>query len=318
VAIDGQSLTSAEAGLGWARVSLSAAGAHDAVELLLWPQSKFASAAPGSTLTLALGEEGSEDDVLSGEVTSVRASPDGLWVEGLSKTVALSRERRSQTYESQSVADIVNDLASSVGTDEVQGDTQLDAYSVDDRRPVWSHLLDLAALVGADVGSSSAGELRFVPPRTGSPDFTLRYGADVLRWQAGAANQPNVPGVAAYGAASEQGADKWHWITRSPTAAGSSSSPLRVVPALRTRDGASTMAQALADRAGRASVQGTLLLGGRGDLRPGALVDVQDLPSGDPGTLRVLRIEHVIDGARGFFTTLAVESAGDGGGGGFP
>jgi hypothetical protein len=43
-------------------------------------------------------------------------------------------------------------------------------------------------------------------------------------------------------------------------------------------------------------------------------VEVEGLPTGDPGTLRVLRVEHVLDGRTGFTTTLDVEGAGGGGG----
>jgi hypothetical protein len=310
VTLDGTSLSSAEAALARATVSLSAAGSHDRVELWLWSSTKLSSASAGSTLSLALGEDGSESDVFSGEITEVRASADGLYLEALASTIKLSRARKSQTYLSQSVADIVRDLASDVGIDEVQGDTQLDAYTVDDRRNVWMHLLDLARLVGADVGASAAGELRFVPPRTGSADAKLRYGADLLWWSVGGAPQPDAPDVAAHGAGSESGADKWHWIKREPSFVNGSGSPVLVVPALRTRDGAETMAQALSDRAARAATQGSVAVRGNPDLRPGDLVELSDLPSGDPGTLRVLDVVHVLDGRRGFATSLRVEGAG--------
>jgi phage protein D len=310
VTLDGTSLSSAEAALARATVSLSAAGSHDRVELWLWSSTKLSSAGAGSTLSLALGEDGSESDVFSGEVTEVRASADGLYLEALASTIKLSRARKSQTYLSQSVADIVRDLASDVGIDEVQGDTQLDAYSVDDRRNVWMHLLDLARLVGADVSASAAGELRFVPPRTGSADAKLRYGADLLWWSVGGAPQPDAPDVAAQGAGSESGADKWHWIKREPSFVNGQGAPLLVVPALRTRDAAETMAQALSDRAARAATQGSVAVRGNPDLRPGDLVELSDLPSGDPGTLRVLDVVHVLDGRRGFATSLRVEGAG--------
>ena len=307
--VDGRRLTSAQAALVRLHAWLSLDGTHDRVELMVWPSSKLASVRSGAKLGVALGEDGQEADVWSGEVTAVAAHADGVVIEGLAATVALSRRRLSQTYLDQSVADIVRDLAGSAVVDQVEGDTNLSAYVVDDRRSVWSHLLDLAALVGADVGASAAGGLRFTPARTGSANAKLRYRADVVSWSGGNAPEPDAPGVAAYGAASESGADQWHWILRSPTASGGAGGPLLVVPALRTRDAADAMSRALASRAQRAGVRGRLRTPGRGGARPGDLVEVSDLPSGDLGTLRVLAVEHVLDARTGFVTTLTVEGA---------
>jgi len=307
VTLDGQKRTSAEGAVLRVSVSLSL-GAHDAAEVVISRISKMTSAAPGSKLEIALGDTDDEQDVWSGEVSSVLASADALVIDGLSGTISLSRTRVSQAYLDQSVGDIVDDLASGADIDQVSGDTKLSAYNVDDRRTVWSHILDLAALVGAEVGASAAGALRFVPVKTGAADVTLRYGADVLAWSSGGAPSPDAPAVAAFGAGSESGAEQWHWIRRSPTAAGGSG-PLRIVPALHTKDAAEAMSRALADRAARAARRGRLYLIGQPGLRPGDLIDVSDLPDADLGTLRLLTVAHVID-YRGFFTTVGVEGAG--------
>jgi len=290
-------------------ISLALGGAHDSAEVMLWSSSKLAGTGPGTRMAIALGEDGDVRDVWTGEVTAVSGGSDGVVIDGLAATLALSRSRVSQTYLDQSVADIVRDLASEVDIDEVSADTHLPAYAVDDRRPVWSHLLDLAELAGADLGAGPSGGLRFVPPRSGSADVRLRHGVDLLSWSTGTVPEPQAPGVAAHGAASEAGADQWHWILRRPAAAGGAGGPLRVVAALRTRDAADRMAQALASRAARASVQGRLRIVGRPEIRPGDLVEATDLPSGDLGTLRVLAVDHVLDGRQGFVTTLSVEGS---------
>jgi phage protein D len=308
--VGGQDYSAAEAALVRLRISLGISGSHDAAELTLWPASKLKDAAAGDTLEISLGDLDGEEAVFTGEVTQVIAGADALVVEGLAATVALSRARRSQTYVSQSVADIVKDLASDIDVDQVQGDLQLDAYSLDDRRTLWSHVLDLASLTGADVGCSAEGGLRFSPFESGSADVSLRYGADVLAWHAGPRPAPAVPTVVASGAASDAGAEKWHWLTRDP-AGGSTAA--RVVAAFRTKDAADQLNQALADRAARAGLRGQVTLVGRPDVRPGARVEVTDLPSGDLGTLRVLAVEHVLDSRSGFITSLTVESAEGGG-----
>ncbi len=309
VTLDGRSLTSAEAAVARIRVLLGS-GAHDRAEVLAWPVSKLADATPGSALAVALGDEGDEEDVWSGVVVEVAAGEDGVALDGLAGTLELSRQRVSRTYLDQSVADVVNDLASPVSVDKVGGDVKLSAYTVDDRRTVWAHLLELAALSGADVSSAPDGSLRFVAPRTGAADHRFRYGADVLSWRTSSASALTAGGVAAYGAASEAGAEQWHWLLREPAG----TAPLRVVPALRTREAAEALADALSARAARAAVRGTLRLRGAPEVRPGDLVEVQDLPSADPGTLRVTGVEHVLDGRAGFVTTLRVEGSGGGGG----
>jgi len=300
--LDGRRLTSAEAALVRLRVLLTL-GEHGPAEVLLWPASKLAGAQPGSRLVIALGGVGNEEDVWTGEISGTAAGADATALDGLEGTVALSRSRVSQAYLNQSVADIVRDLAGSAEVDEVSGNTTLPAYFVDDRRSVWAHLLELARIVDADVSASPAGGLRFVPARTGAPDHRLRHGAEVLSWWSGAAAEPPAAAVAAYGAASEAGAEQWHWIRR-PSGAGG-----QFVAALRTKDAAEAMARALANRAARATVRGRFRIVGRPSVRPGELLAVTDLPTGDPGTLRVRSVEHVLDARQGFVTTLEVEGA---------
>jgi len=310
--VDGRTLTAAEAALVAVTVSLGPSGAHDPAEVMVWPSSRLAGTAPGARLSIALGPQGDEEDVWSGEVTGVAAGADGVVLDGLAATVALSRQRVSQTFLDRSLADVVRDLAAAAGAeiDEVQGDTRLPAYAIDDRRPVWEHLADLARLFGADLGASPAGALRFVPARSGIADWTLRFGADLLAWSGGAGKAPEAPAVAAHGAASEAGAEQWHWLLRSPAAAGAgSSAPLRIPGVVRTQDAAAAAGRALAQRAARAAWAGRFETTGRPAVRPGDLVAVAGLPAGDPGTLRVRSVAHRLDGRHGFRTTLNVEAA---------
>ncbi len=306
--VDGRSLSAAEAGLLSLRIVL-ANEAHHWARIRVWPRSKLAGVKPGATLSIALGPVDSEEDVLSGEITSVSQTAAAVVLEGLSATAALSRTRRSQTYVSQSVADIVRDLAGEIDVDEIESDLKLEAYSVDDQRSVWSHLMELAELSGAELGSSADGGLRFVPVRSGSATRNFRHGAEVLEWKLEMAQPPEPLEVASHGAGSEAGQEKWHWILHDPLA--SASKPSRVVGAFHSRDAAETLAKALAARAKRAAVDGWLRVVGESKVRPGEIVAVDDLPGDDPGPLRVLEVRHTLD-ATGFLTHLAVEGGGAG------
>jgi hypothetical protein len=323
VTVDGRRLTSAEGAVVRVRVRLGRGPAHDDAECVCWPSSKLTTAAPGSTLALALGNAGDETDVWTGEVTGVRRAPDGVALEGLASSVALSRTFLSQTFVDLSIADVVRQLASAAGVDvdEASGDATLPAYAVDDRRSAWAHLNDLAELTGAEVTVTAAGALKFVAPSSpsgggglveqvaslvlGGGASGLRYGANLLGWRATSRKAPATASVAAYGAASESGSAKWHWIRHDPDAAGRG--PARIVPALRTRDAAEALAGALAARAARAVRRATVVVVGDATLRPGQTTTIADIPGDPGGDLRLLAVEHTLDGDAGFVSRLVVE-----------
>jgi phage protein D len=316
ITIDGTTLGADEAALLRLQVDLAVNGSHDQVSLTLWPRSKFADAAAGATMDIALGERDSEEAVWTGELSARRLLPQAVVIEGLAATVALSRTAKSQSYLNQSVADIVRDLAGSAPVDQVDAGLSLHAYHVDNRRPVWSHLRALARLVGADIGSAANGGLRFVPAAGALSPVTLRYGAELLDWNLSLLGAPQAAEVAAYGSASESGASRWHWLAHDPVGAGAATT--RVPAALSTRDAAQAVSDASRQRAERAAVSGELLIQGRPALRPGDAVQLSDLPGGDPGVLRVRSVRHSFDATSGFLTRLRVEGGEGGLGSGLP
>ncbi|MBX3670445.1 MAG: hypothetical protein KF778_18750 [Rhodocyclaceae bacterium] len=308
ITLDGRKLNAAEAALLSARIDLSLSGAHDAACMALWPNSRFADAAPGATLSIALGEPGAEVDVFGGTVTGARPSPRTVEVDGLSATAELSSRYMSQTYLGQSVADIVRDLAGGAAIDQIDAPMQIGAYHVDIRRPVWLHLEMLAQLTGSDLGAAPDGALRFVPADSAGLPLRLAYGTDLLDWDVALLAAPEAPAVFAHGAGSEAGSSKWHWLRHAPAAG----EPARVAGALATKDAAEAATRALAGRARRASRCGRLLLTGRPELRPGDQIELTGLPGANPGSLRVLAVHHSLDAISGFLTRLLVEAAGGG------
>ncbi len=328
VTLDGQRLTSAEGAVARVRVHLGLGPAHDLVEVFCWPTSKLTKAAPGGTLTVALGATGDEKDLLVGEVSDVRLAPDGVVIEGLAATIALSRSYVSQSFLDLSIADIVTQLANAGGVDvaDVSGDTALSAYAVDDRRPVWDHINDLAQLAGADVVATESGALKFAAPAAsggggglpgaltdaaslllGGSSNGLRFGANVIDWRAGTRTAPEPASVAAYGSGSESGSDKWHWIRHDQDAVGAGRA--RVAAAASTRDAASAIADTLALRARRAARRTTVTVTGDATLRPGQVTQVSNLPGDAGGDLRIVAAVHTLDSDSGFRTRLTLEPA---------
>jgi prophage tail gpP-like protein len=314
ISVNGRSLSAAEAALLSLRLDLCINGAHDAVLLTLWPQSTLADSQVGDTLSIAIGEQGAEQDQLTGTIAAVRHGLRSVTLEGLGATAALSRSFVAQTYLNQSVGQIVQDLAgsASVSVDQVQADLQLGVWHVDSSRPVWSHLQQLAKLSGTDLGASASGGLRFVPADAASSPTQLRYGAELLDWELARAEAQEPPQVAALGAGSEAGTEKSHWLRHDP-GAGSRS---RIQAGLVTKDAADAAAKALKDAASRAALRGRVWIVGNATLRPGDTVELADLPGQSPGTLRVLALQHRLDTPSGFVTRLSVEGAGGGGAGG--
>ena len=148
--------------------------------------------------------------------------------------------------------------------DEVQGDLQLDAYSLTTPHP-GPHPGPRRPHRGRP--RLQRGGRPPLSPSSGSAGVLPRYGADVLSWHAGPRPAPAVPTAIASGAASDQGSEKWHWLTRDPASGGTST---RVIAAFRTKDAADQLNQALSDRASRAALRGQVLLVGRAGVRPGA------------------------------------------------
>ena len=308
ITLAGQSLTAAEGAVVRITVQQSVVGAHDAVTLDLWPNSKFADAEPGSALEVELGHRDETELVFTGEVDEVGPGPLGVRVYGLAASVALSRKRVSRAYSEMSASDIVRDLAEDVTLGEVDASTSFSAYAVDARRTVWRHLWALAEVVGAEVGSDADGALRFVPPRTAGTDATLRRGAELLAWQVGPARSPEPLPIVAHGAASEAGT--WHWLRRDPGAGD----PAVVVGAFAQREAADAANEARAAQAARAAIRGTLLAVGDPTVRAGSLLELDGLDV--PELVRAREVVHELDGERGYTVRAVVEGSGASGLGG--
>lgn len=315
VTIGARRLAMAEAGITDLRVDLGLHQAHDGATLHCWPGSKFNRAQPGDAFNLALGGQGDETNVLSGEVLSVRQRPDALVINGVAASITLSRRFSSGSHINPTVADVVRDLIGNAKVDRIDAPLKLGVWFADNRLSVWQQLQALARLAGADLGCAAEGGLRFVSPTPVGPaspsaPVRLRHGADLLHWdlaQYSAATRPATPQLAPHGAGSEAGSARWHWLAHDPVGAGADTA--RVPGALASRDAAQSASQALAAQGTRQARSGQLLIVGHATLRPGDRVQLIDLPGDDPGPLRVLAVQHRITPDAGFLTRLTVEAA---------
>jgi len=329
IVLDGQSLTSAEAGLVSLRLDLGF-NTHDRVHLSLWPNSKLSSANPGSELSISLSTEasagpslldsvpglggGGDDDgtIWTGIVQSVQSGAAELSITGLASTSLLSDTRRSATWSDQTVADIVKDLAGELES-EIEADLTLPNFSVDNSRTVWSYLYELAQLSGAELSCSAQGGVRFILASKDSSVVELHYGADLIEWNLSRDKAMTPVGASEHAAASSAGNDKWHWLAHDPV--GSNADSMLLPASFQTRTAAETFTDAAKARAERSSMRGLVWVTGREKLRPGSQVELKQLPDGSDCLLRVRAVTHQLDVNSGFVTALAVEgTAGSPGG----
>lgn len=307
--VSGRPFTAAEAAVGTVDVRLASGGEHDSARLVLWSTSRAAGASTGDRIAIALGERGDVVDVWAGTVVRAERADGQVVLDALAHTAPLSRERRAQAWQDQTVADIVRDLVGAVAIEEVDASLQLPWFAVDTQRSVWSHLRDLAHLVGAELGSSPNGAVRFVPVAASRNVHTLRYGAELVRWKLADHDITPARGASAYGAASEAGAQQWHWLMGAGGGNSGGGSAPALAGVLRTRDAADAVAKGRAERQQRRTRQGLLLAVGTPAIRPGDGVSLTSVPGVPDARYRVRTVHHRLDGRLGMSTTLTVEGA---------
>ena len=304
-----RSLTTAEGGVALIEARLASGGEHDAMRAVLWSTSKLANLAPGDPFSLAIGDRDALADVSAGEVTRAEVREGYVVIDALAHTAKLSRDRRSQSWEDQTIGDIVRDMLGSVQVDEIDASLRLPWFAVDVQRTIWSHLRELASVVGAEVGSSANGGVRFVPVNAAPNVHTLRRGADLVQWQLAGYAQPDARGARAYGAASESGSAQWHWL-RGDSAGGTGGAIANALAgALRTLDAADAVAAARQQRRTRRTMQGVVITSGSPTVRPGDVVTLDGVDGAPTKRWRVRTVTHRLDGSRGLATTLGVEGS---------
>jgi hypothetical protein len=257
-------------------------------------------AAPGDDAKLDLDGGDGASTILTGQVTEVRRAVDGIEVVIADAGGILGRLRPSASFERQPASGIARKLAGDAGVDLGTLDLDLDlpAYAAHPSRTAAEHIARLAdwgdalALVDAD------GKLVIRKRPEGPADAALRYGREIVAIEHAAA-EPRNPHRFVIGSGPAGNASAPNALRPAPgplpeDADDGGPGVRRVAaPALRTPAAAtkaSTAASAAAARAGgRLDVRCFLLP----KLRPGQVIEIQDLPDGLPGGAFLLtQVEH--------------------------
>jgi hypothetical protein len=249
--------------------------------------------------------------VLTGEVQAIHLSLGTLTLVGRTGMQRLANTRLNQVYESQSVGQIVRDLARQAGvqTGQIEDGSTYPYFVVHESKPLLRTLRELARREGFDLLFDTANKLvvkRYAPP-PGS--YTFRYGIDILDLRL-ADYQPATEGVVAYGEspASRQGVDTWHWLARDGQpfrgVAGQGAGALPVQDAAaRTKDTATALATARLGAIHDAATGGRLTILGHPGIQPGEAITIADAPRpGLNGEFKVQAVRHIFNKRAGLLT----------------
>lgn len=282
---------------------------------------------PGQALAVALGLDGDESPVFTGEIEAVHAGESWVRVVASDARARLACTYVFGTYEAQGPGKIVRDLLGQAEVDvgAAADGPELASYVVFPQLSVLRHVERLAELMGADVFVAADGKLNLVAGDKTGASVDFGYGAGLL--SAALEHAPGVrEGVEVWGegAASSKGSDKAHWLPEDlggvkgkATVADARSFTSAGPRTAFVQDGALRTGSAAGDAAtGRAAalsrpLRGVLEVSGTASVAPTDVVTISALPDGHPlaalleqGSLRVRRVRHQLDTARGFTTRL--------------
>ena len=261
---------------------------------------------------LGYADNGGLTQVMKGTVEIGEPNLTTTRVAGYSGADALLRTFVEQTYESKTAGAIVSDLADKAGIVEVTAEDGITfpAYVVDGRRSVYLHMQDLADLCGFDLYINPDGKLIFEKFINGKTVHVFEFAKHIVRLNV--ARTPPLAGlVEAFGESpgGSQGENSWAWVTTdfsgSKGSAGSGALLLRERPALRTREAASTAANAILTNIKRRTLRGTVLTFGRPEIKLGDAIRFREMADDSLNKIfQVRSVTHRITKLGGFTTSV--------------
>jgi hypothetical protein len=265
------------------------------------------------------GGEGSTT-VLTGKVRSLQRRFFDIEAVVADASADLAALRPAVTYERQAARDVIRAVSQDAGvtTGTLDIDLPLAAYVADQGRTAAEHVALLARLAGALATVNTAGNLQVRQLPNASPDLALRHGREVIAYQVTAG-----PGLQARRVVVGNGPagtpDAPNALRHSPDMLpGNAPRPGRdalwaAMPLLRTPAAALAASEAaerqVAATGSRVHARCFLLP----QLRPGSVVEVQDLPAGlSGGPWLITHVRHQLKPWAGGVTIFEGVSAGAG------
>ena len=290
-------------------------------------------------VSVQLGHDGENEDVLSGTVAALRPDLLGVQVTVLGLMQRLLELRTAAWYDNQSAGAIARDLIDQAGLEAgtIDEGPTLPRYAVDKRRSGYAHLRQLAERLGYELYAKRDGKICFhglgdgagldagggllgaaatlAGGLLGGGSEGYQYGQHLLQGQA----QRLAPAwgrivVGGESPMSGQGDGTAHWLTtddsdyQGEASADTATPPLLLIdPAARTKDIADRFAAGTLATGQRGAHQVTIRVLGRPQVDLGDTIQVGGAPEeliNASGYIRALH--HFLDAERGFVTDVRI------------
>lgn len=276
------------------------------------------AAKPGDPVSLELdGGEGSAA-VFTGQITAVRRGLRTITVMAHGALGQLARYHPATTFENARAGTVIRSLADDAGLDtaDIADGVSLPFYAADPSRNANEHASRLAAWSGAMLMPTAAGKVSAAIIDASQATVALRYGRELIGFEADTEAPGNAITVVGESGAGDSSAPEALRLSTDVFAGNRPEGPSLGTawnwePALRTASAAATAGAAL--RRGQAATQHTARLDAflLPHLRPGVVVEIQDLPDGfAKGPYWIEQVRHRID-RRGATTSARLMQGGD-------
>lgn len=268
-------------------------------------------------LTLNNGEK--EEAVFSGIIDSIRHTATTIRVRALNSGAALAQTRPAVTFEQVSAGTVIRKLCDEAGVDagDVEEGVSLAYYAADPSRTALDHIARVAGWSGALARISPDNRIEAVVINATQAEIALKYGRELKsiqqRKSPSAIQSFTVAGESGVGDTASQDALRptTDFFTGNRPAGPSKSTRWRSEPALRTAKSAASAAAAVQRLYNATRERGTFTSFLQPGLRPGTVLEIQELPDGLPnGPLCIARVSHHI-GDHGALTRAAFFKGGD-------
>jgi hypothetical protein len=280
------------------------------------------SAAAGDAGSLEMdGGEGAQT-VLTGKICSLRRNLLATNVAVTDGGADLAGLRPCATYEKQNGKDVIRALAGESGIDvgTLDLDLPLAAYVAHQKRTAAEHIAYLADLAGSTARVDGGGSLQVNPWPEGQPEAALLYGREVIDYEVRDRPGPQVRRVTVGNgpAGSTDAPDALRHtssILPGDAPAPGADAVWKTAPVLRTPATAQAASQAEEQRAAAAGSRVRARCFLLPSLRPGTVVQVQELPDGvSGGPWMLTQVTHRLRPGLGGTTIFEGVAAGAGSG----
>jgi len=267
----------------------------------------------GDTVVVELANGDRSARVMTAAVDTIHSTLEYTRIVARTALHTLAATRLNQTYQNQSVQQIIQDLAQQAGVDvgDVDTGSMYPCLLVHESTTALGAVADLARREGLDLYVDPDNKLMAKAFSKSSADHTLYYGIDLLELTLD--HQPQLPAhvsVVGESPSSNQGSNAWPWIVKDASAVksdvGSGNSLLALRDgALRSKDAADLFAKQKFGAGKDATARGRCRMLGNPMVKLGDAIEIKNAPKAElNGLFKVTRVRHVLSKREGFVTHL--------------